>query len=42
VVFRDSRSHTVEPDPDDLAGYARFMERYRAGLAIESSAAAAL
>ncbi|MFZ9101631.1 MAG: xylulokinase [Pontimonas sp.] len=42
VVFSDSRSHTVEPNPDDLAGYARFMERYRAGLAIESSAAAAL
>ena len=42
VVFSDSRTYTVEPNPDDLAGYARFMERYRAGLAIESSAAAAL
>jgi sugar (pentulose or hexulose) kinase len=28
----------IEPDADDVAGYARYLERYRAGLAIERTA----
>jgi len=28
----------VEPDPADLEGFATFLERYEAGLAIERAA----
>ncbi len=32
----------VAPDPDDVAGYTAFLERYRAGLAVERAATQAL
>ncbi len=37
-VFADAASVVVEPDPADVAGYARFLERYEAGLAVERAA----
>ncbi|HHY63986.1 MAG TPA: ATPase, partial [Clostridiaceae bacterium] len=37
-VFKDNEKVTVSPDPDDVAGFDRFMERYVKGLAIERSA----
>ncbi len=33
---------TVRPDPADVAGYAAYLERYRAGLAIQRAAAEAI
>lgn len=40
VVFAAAEVDVVAPDAADLAGYATFLERYRAGLAIERAAAA--
>ncbi len=37
-VFADAESVTVEPDPEDVAGFEVFIERYKAGLAIEQAA----
>ncbi|SIT66973.1 xylulokinase [Microbacterium sp. RU33B] len=42
VVFRDADVVVVEPDPADVAGYAAYLDRYRAGLAVEASAVDAL
>lgn len=42
VVFRDGDVQTAHPDPEDVAGYARFLERYRAGLAVELAATQSL
>jgi hypothetical protein len=39
-VFSDAAVDVVEPDAADLEGYATFLERYEAGLAIERAAAA--
>ena len=41
-VFADAETTVVEPDPADVAGYAAFLDRYRAGLAIERAATAAV
>ena len=41
-AFRDAAFTTVQPDPDDVAGFAVYLDRYRAGLAIERAAALAL
>ncbi|TGO05738.1 xylulokinase [Serinibacter arcticus] len=41
-VFADAAQVVVEPDPVDVAGYATFLERYEAGLAIERAAIAAV
>ncbi|MFT4228745.1 MAG: FGGY-family carbohydrate kinase [Microbacterium sp.] len=41
-VFRDAEASTVAPDPDDVAGFAAYLARYRAGLAVEAAAVAAL
>ena len=41
-VFSGEGSTTSEPDPQDVASLASFMERYKAGLAIERAALAAL
>ncbi len=41
-VFAGAPAHTVDPDPADVAGYAEFLDRYRAGLAAEAAAAEAL
>ncbi|GAB3677432.1 FGGY-family carbohydrate kinase [Angustibacter aerolatus] len=40
VVFRDAEVDTVAPDPDDVAAFARFVERFRAALPLQTAAAA--
>ncbi len=41
-VFRGASFTVVEPHPDDVEGFASYLERYRAGLAIERVAAQTL
>ena len=41
-VFRDASFETVEPDPADVAGFAAFLDRYRAGLDVERAAVGAI
>ncbi|TQK20634.1 sugar (pentulose or hexulose) kinase [Microbacterium sp. SLBN-154] len=41
-VFADAKAVTVDPQPDDVAGFARFLGRYEAALAVERAAVAAL
>jgi sugar (pentulose or hexulose) kinase len=41
-VLRDAAPVSVEPDPADVAGFAAYLDRYRAGLAVERAAADAL
>ncbi|MGP3534381.1 xylulokinase [Microbacterium sp. RD1] len=41
-VFAAAPARTVHPDPVDVAGYAAYLDRYRAGLAVEAAAAAVL
>lgn len=41
-VFAGAEVETMEPNPSDVAGFDQFMERYRAGLAIEQAAVSAL
>ena len=41
-VFAGAATTVVEPDPADVAGYAAFLERYRAGLAVERAAIQAI
>lgn len=41
-VFASSEPLIAEPDPDDVAGFAVYLHRYRAGLAIERAAVTAL
>ncbi|MFF5624277.1 xylulokinase [Microbacterium sp. NPDC012755] len=41
-VFATASLRTVAPDPEDVAGFAAYLDRYRAGLAIESAAITAL
>lgn len=37
-VFRDAEGQQMVPDPADVQGFEAFIERYRAGLAIEQAA----
>ena len=37
-IFADEESVTLEPDPKDVEGFEKFMERYVAGLPIERAA----
>ncbi len=37
-VFADAALDVVAPDPDDAAGFAAYLERYDAGLAVERAA----
>lgn len=37
-VFQSQESTTIEPDPEDVAGFGKFMEEYKAGLSIEQTA----
>jgi len=37
-VFAGAAIETVAPDPDDIAGFQRFLARYEAGLAVERAA----
>ncbi|MGK3951564.1 xylulokinase [Microbacterium sp. I2] len=41
-VFAHAPIDTVEPDPADVAGFASYLDRYRAGLAVEAAAVASL
>jgi sugar (pentulose or hexulose) kinase len=41
-VFGDAAVDVAEPDAGDVAGFAAFLDRYRAGLAVERAATAAL
>lgn len=41
-VFAAASVDTVDPDPEDVAGFAAYLDRYRAGLAVEAAAVAAL
>jgi sugar (pentulose or hexulose) kinase len=41
-VFAGASLSVVEPDPADVAGYAAFLDRYAAGLAVERAAVDAL
>lgn len=41
-VFASAALATVDPDPADVAGFASYLDRYRAGLSIEIAAAASL
>ncbi|PYF99299.1 Sugar (pentulose or hexulose) kinase [Georgenia satyanarayanai] len=41
-VFAGASFDTAQPDPQDVAGYAAFLERYRAGLAAVGAAVEAL
>jgi len=41
-VFADVHLDVTDPDPADVAGYATYLDRYRAGLAAERAAAEAL
>lgn len=41
-VFPRFAADTVPPHPDDVAGFAAYLERYRAGLAAERAAAEAI
>jgi len=41
-VFRDVEAVVAEPDPADAAGFAAYLDRYRAGLVVEAAAVAGL
>jgi len=41
-VFAGAEAQTVQPDPRDVAGFAAYLTRYRAGLEVERAAIAAL
>jgi len=41
-VFAGENGTTITPDPEDIAGFAAFMERYKKGLVIERAAVDAL
>ncbi len=42
TVFGDTEAVVVAPDPDDTAGFGVFLDRFKAGLAIEEAATTAL
>lgn len=37
-IFKGQGGSTAEPDPEDAEGFARFIERYKCGLAVEQAA----
>lgn len=41
-VFASASVSLVEPEPADVAGFASYLDRYRAGLAVEAAAVASL
>ncbi len=41
-VFAGQQAATIAPDPQDVAGFAAFMARYKQGLAIERAAVESL
>jgi len=42
TVFAGAVIDVAEPDPADVAGFAAYLDRYRAGLAVEAAAVTAL
>jgi sugar (pentulose or hexulose) kinase len=42
TVFSAASVDVVDPDPDDVAGFTAYLDRYRAGLAVEAAAVDAL
>lgn len=42
VVFADAVASVADPAPGDVAGFAAYLDRYRAGLAVEAAAVTAL
>lgn len=38
VVFTDAETSITAPDPVDVAGFAHYLDRYRAGLQVEAAA----
>ncbi|PCE15165.1 ATPase [Microbacterium sp. SZ1] len=42
TVFASASVSLVDPDPADVAGFATYLDRYRAGLAVEAAAVASL
>lgn len=42
TVFATTELQVVDPDPADVSGFAAFLERYQAGLAVERAAVDAL
>ena len=42
TVFAGSEPTTTGPDPADVAGFAAYLDRYAAGLAVERTAVSAL
>ncbi|GAA2231988.1 FGGY-family carbohydrate kinase [Herbiconiux moechotypicola] len=42
VVFAGAEFSTVDPEPADVAGFSSYLDRYRAGLAVERTAAESL
>ena len=41
-IFADAPIVTAEPDASDVAGFSTYLDRYRAGLAVEAAAVASL
>lgn len=41
-VFADATFEVAEPDPEEVAGFTRFLERFEAGLTIERAATEAI
>ena len=41
-IFAGTSIRVVEPDPDDVAGFAAYLDRYSVGLAVERAAVEAL
>jgi sugar (pentulose or hexulose) kinase len=41
-VFADAKLDVAKPEPGDVAGYAKWLEQYSAGLAIERAAVSAI
>ena len=41
-MFASAQIETVAPDPADVAGFAAYLDRYAAGLAVERAAVTAL
>jgi hypothetical protein len=38
VVFANAPSQTLAPDPEDVAGFGRYIKAFARGLALEKSA----
>jgi hypothetical protein len=41
-VFAQTEFDSIDPDPEDVPGFAAYLSRYRTGLTIEHAAIAAM